>query len=143
MPRKSKKDQIETVETKKDVLSQPAAPSNEVQTLPTLSSNTLQNVTKKKQPKKNFVVVASVGPNGIQGNLMPEVRKPLIAHLQIQSKDVITLESNMHYDPNPPPVIQAFNPNDIDSFVENPANYDNTASNVEETEEIRTHIKIH
>lgn len=70
--------------------------------------------------KKNFVVVASVGPNGIQGNLMPEIRKPLIAHLQIQSKEILALETNMHYDPQPPP-IQAFNANDLDSFVETPA----------------------
>lgn len=78
------------------------------------------NAKPSSTPKKNFVVVASVGPNGIQGNLMPEIRKPLIAHLQIQSKEILAIETNMRYDPTPP-VIQAFNATDLDSFVDGPA----------------------
>ena len=54
----------------------------------------------KKSRKKQFSVVASVGPNGIQGNLLPEIRKPLIAHLPIQSKDIQigTIFSTTSYD---------------------------------------------
>jgi len=136
MPRRSKKDvekleiishilKVDTPQPATQPATQPAAqPATQpdLPVLPTLSSE-LQTSTpfpaKKKQPKKNFVVVASVGPNGIQGNLMPEVRKPLIAHLQIQTKDIMEFDSNIHYNPNPPPVIEAFNSNEIDNFVEN------------------------
>ena len=45
--------------------------------------------TKRTSKKKQFSVVAVVTPNGIEGNLQPESRKPLIAHLPIQSRDIM------------------------------------------------------
>lgn len=72
----------------------------------------------KKGRKKQFSVVASVGPNGIQGNLLPEIRKPLIAHLPIQSKDIqfSSLTTTPSYDPNPPPTIQPFDSEELNNF---------------------------
>ena len=124
MPRRSKKEiENSKITSSSNVLAvDTQSQTNELPKLPTLLSESQNNVApnRKKQPKKNFVVVASVGPNGIQGNLMPEVRKPLIAHLQIQTKDIMEFNSNIHYNPNPPPVIEAFNSNEIDNFIENP-----------------------
>ena len=120
MPRKIKKDSEPSIVAENALPIQISSnPIDEVAQLPPAAPQAV----KKKQQKKNFVVVASVGPNGIQGNLMPETRKPLIAHLQVLSKDVAAMETNIHYDPNPPSVIQAFEPNEIDSFTENPAKF--------------------
>lgn len=94
--------------------------SKSVSDCKTDEDNMPQISSRKKLVKKNFQVVASVGPNGIQGNLMSEVRKPLIAHLQIASKEIVTFDTNTLYDPNPPPAIQAFNPDEIDIFSEAP-----------------------
>ena len=57
---------------------------------------------KKTTKKKQFPVVATVGPEGIKGNLLPEVRRPLIVHLPIQSKDVPNNDMPLVYDPHPP-----------------------------------------
>ena len=52
----------------------------------------------KKQPK----IVATVTPNGIEGSFLPEPRRPLIAHLQINSSEVKFHENPLTYDPKPP-----------------------------------------
>ena len=80
--RRSKKKNVES-STQTAVTNGPSSlPPDSV--LPPLNSSDVP----KKGRKKQFSVVASVGPNGIQGNLLPEIRKPLIAHLPIQSKDI-------------------------------------------------------
>ncbi len=58
--------------------------------------------------KKSFPVVAVVGPNGIQGSLTPEKRKPLIAHLPFSSAEVAFHDGPIRYDPQPPGVVEAF-----------------------------------
>ena len=58
--------------------------------------------TKKPSKKKQFPVIAIVGPDGIEGNLLPEQRRPLIVHLRIQSKDVPMNDMPITYDPAPP-----------------------------------------
>lgn len=65
--------------------------------------------------KKQFPVVAVVTSEGIEGNLQPEVRRPLIAHLPIQSRDVIFHDEPMKYDPRPPTDVEPFG-----SFADNP-----------------------
>lgn len=65
--------------------------------------------------KKQFPVVAVITPDGIEGNLQPEVRRPLIAHLPIQSRDVIFHDEPMKYDPVPPADVAPFG-----SFSDNP-----------------------
>ena len=52
----------------------------------------------KKQPK----VVAVVTPDGIEGSFLPEPRRPLIAHLQVNSTEVKFHDIPIPYDPNPP-----------------------------------------
>lgn len=55
----------------------------------------------KKPKKKQFPCVAIVGPDGIEGNLN-HIRRPLIVHLSIQSKDIPANDMPITYDPNPP-----------------------------------------
>ena len=63
-------------------------------------------VTKKE--KKPIQVVAIVTPDGIEGTFSPEPRRPLIVHLPFRSKDVTFSETEMRYDPNPPPQPEPF-----------------------------------
>jgi hypothetical protein len=62
----------------------------------------LEKAVKKLSKKKQFPVVAVVTPDGIEGSLMPETRRPLIVHLPIQSKDVSLNDMPIMYDPHPP-----------------------------------------
>ncbi len=59
-------------------------------------------ITKRATRKKSFPVVAVVTSNGITGNLMPEKRKPLIAHLPFSSTEVLFNDGPVVYDPRPP-----------------------------------------
>ena len=52
-------------------------------------TNVKEEKPKKTTKKKQFPVVAICGPDGIEGNLLPEQKRPLIVHLPIQSKDVM------------------------------------------------------
>lgn len=59
----------------------------------------------KRKSKKKFPVVAIVTPDGVDGNLYPqvEIRKPLIVHLPIQSRDISINSNILCYNPEPPP----------------------------------------
>jgi hypothetical protein len=72
----------------------------------------------KTTRKKQFQVVALVTPDGIEGSLQPEIRKPLIAHLPIQSKNVSFFDNVVHYDPNPPGTIEPYD-SSADTFFSN------------------------
>lgn len=61
-----------------------------------------EKLSKKVSRKKQFPVVAVVTPDGIEGSLMPETRRPLIVHLPIQSKEVSLNDMPIMYDPFPP-----------------------------------------
>jgi hypothetical protein len=65
--------------------------------------------------KKQFPVVAVITSEGIEGSLQPEIRRPLIAHLPIHSRDVIFHNEPMKYDPRPPSEVEPFG-----SFLDNP-----------------------
>jgi hypothetical protein len=73
---------------------------------------------KKPSKKKQFSVVAVVGPNGIEGNLLPEIKRPLIVHLPIQSKDVHMNDMPIMYDPMPPTEAQPYDINADNPFYE-------------------------
>jgi len=75
-------------------------------------------VPKRKGTKKQFSVVAVVTPNGIEGSLQPEARKPLIAHLPIQSKDVIFHDQLVQYNPIPPTNVEPYDATFNDPFSE-------------------------
>lgn len=70
--------------------------------------------TKVKKTKKQPKIVATVTPDGIEGSFLPEPRRPLIAHLQIQTSSVQFHENPLVYDPNPPGQPQPY-----DAFADN------------------------
>lgn len=74
---------------------------------------------KKASKKKQFPIVAVVGPDGIEGNLLPEVKRPLIVHLPIQSKDVHMNDMPITYDPHPPSEALPYDSNADNPFYEN------------------------
>lgn len=71
---------------------------------------------KPRKSKKVNQVVAVVTPNGIQGNFNPEPRKPLIAHLEIHSNEVVFPEQQIRYDPTPPVVPEPYDPSIYDIY---------------------------
>jgi hypothetical protein len=80
---------------------------------------------KKVSKKKQFPVIAIVGPDGIEGNLLPEQKRPLIVHLRIQSKDVPMNDMPIAYDPAPPNDAQPYDINADDPFYEGVEQFDN------------------
>jgi hypothetical protein len=61
-----------------------------------------QEETPKKKGKKPIKVVAVVTPNGIEGSFTPEPRRPLIAHLQIHSNEIVFNERAVEPEPYDP-----------------------------------------
>lgn len=59
----------------------------------------------KKGSKKAVKVVAVVTADGIDGSFSPEPRRPLIAHLQIRTNEVLFHDQALRYDPNPPAAV--------------------------------------
>ena len=70
----------------------------------------------KRKSKKQINVVAVVTPNGIEGNFNPEPRKPLIAHLDVHSNEVIFRDQQLRYDPAPPVQPEPYDPFGDDIF---------------------------
>lgn len=91
------------------------------------SSENKPEIVEEKQVKqrksKKYQVVAIITPDGIQGNLQSEQRKPLIAHLPIHSSDVKFHDQPLIYDPTPPPLPVAFDAGMTDPFSSE-ANYE-------------------
>jgi len=92
---------------------------------PTENKTILEKGTKKPSKKKQFPVIAIVGPDGIEGNLLPEQRRPLIVHLRIQSKDIPMNDMPIAYDPAPPNDAQPYDINADDPFYEGVEQFDN------------------
>ncbi len=69
----------------------------------------IEEKPKKTTKKKQFPIVAVITPDGIQGSLQMETRRPLIVHLPIQSKDVMFNDVPITYDPHPPSNPEAYN----------------------------------
>jgi len=97
-------------------------------------------VAKKTSKKKQFPVVAVITPDGIEGSLLSGVRRPLIVHLPIQSKNVPMNDMPIMYDPMPPTEAQPY-----DSYANNPFmdNVEQLQENVVvPTEELRTELRL-
>jgi hypothetical protein len=92
---------------------------------PTETSCT-EKVPKKSGRKKQFPVVAVITPDGIEGNLLPESRRPLIVHLPIQSKDIELNEMEIKYNPMPPVDAQPYDINADNPFYEGVEQIENT-----------------
>lgn len=69
---------------------------------------TVTSESKAPSRKKQFPVIATVTPDGIEGSLQPETRKPLIAHLPIQSREVAIHDNSIRYDPAPPATVEPY-----------------------------------
>ena len=63
--------------------------------------------TRAKKSAKPVHVVAVVTSDGIDGNFMPESRRPLIVHFPFNSTEV-SFNETFQYDPNPPPQVQPY-----------------------------------
>ena len=70
---------------------------------------------KRVSKKKQFSVVAVVTSTTIEGSLQPETRKPLIAHLPIQSRDIMLHDAPIQYNPVPPTNVEPY-----DAYVDDP-----------------------
>jgi MYM-type Zinc finger with FCS sequence motif len=75
----------------------------------------IEEKPKKTSKKKQFPIVAVITPDGIEGNLLPEAKRPLIVHLPIQSRDIHMNDMPIMYDPHPPTEAQPY-----DSQADNP-----------------------
>ena len=75
-------------------------------------------ITEKKRTKKAPKIVATVTPDGITGNFQGEVRRPLIAHLQVNSSTVNFTNFPISYDPNPPAQPEPYEPG-FDNYFSN------------------------
>ncbi len=84
---------------------------------------------KKISKKKQFPVVAVVGPDGIEGNLLPEIKRPLIVHLPIQSVDVSNNDMVITYDPAPPADAQPYDMNADNPFYEGVEQFESPLQN--------------
>jgi hypothetical protein len=72
---------------------------------------TTEPVAATKKAKKPVKVVAVVTPNGIEGSFTPEPRRPLIAHLTVNSSEFMFTEGSATTEPEP------FNPSTADMFA--------------------------
>jgi hypothetical protein len=86
-----------------------------------LSSIIAPVVQKKVSKKKQFPIVAVVTPDGIEGNLLPEARKPLIVHLPIQPKNVDFCDDSLICAPlrMPPCAVEPYNSIFDDPYSDN------------------------
>ena len=75
-----------------------------------------QPQAKAKKAKKQPKIVAVVTPDGIEGSFLPEPRRPLIAHLQINTSEVQFHENPLYYDPNPPGQPMPYDETELDMF---------------------------
>ena len=97
---------------------------------------------KKSSKKKQFPVIAVIGPDGIEGNLLPEQRRPLIVHLRIQSKDIPMNDMPITYDPAPPNDAQPYDINADNPFYEGVEQFESRSSNqIIATQDINSEIK--
>jgi hypothetical protein len=97
------------------------------------TTETIDNEVKEEKPKKiskkkQFPIVAVVGPDGIEGNLLPEVKRPLIVHLPLQSKDISMNDMPITYDPHPPTEAIPYDSNADNPFYEGVEQVENMAT---------------
>jgi hypothetical protein len=103
-------------------------------------------VPKQRKSKKAIQVVAVVTPNGIEGNFNVEPRKPLIAHLDIHSTEVIFPDQQLRYDPEPPNEPEPYDQNAYNIFTGTQATIEEEAleeSKQEEQQQLHYEENIH
>jgi hypothetical protein len=95
----------------------------------------------KRKSKKAIQVVAVVTPDGIQGNFVPEPRKPLIAHLDVHSNEIVFRDQPLQYDPTPPVQPEPYDATADDIFATAQESVDLTTEEVVETKKEETTLK--
>ena len=95
----------------------------------------------KRKSKKAIQVVAVVTPDGIQGNFVPEPRKPLIAHLDVHSNEIVFRDQPLQYDPTPPVQPEPYDAIADDIFATAQESIDLTTEEVVETKKEETTLK--
>lgn len=105
----------------------PAAVAN----IPIDTENEKQKKATKK--KKQFPVVAVITPDGIEGSLQPEARRPLIVHLPIQSKDINFNDMPVNYNPAPPCIPEPYDSFNNDPFCDTAEQLIDNSSSVSST----------
>ena len=95
----------------------------------------------KRKSKKAIQVVAVVTPDGIQGNFVPEPRKPLIAHLDVHSNEIVFRDQPLQYDPTPPVQPEPYDATADDIFATAQESIDLTTEEVVETKKEETTLK--
>jgi len=88
--------------------------------------------TKKTSKKKQFPVVAVITPDGIEGSLLSGVRRPLIIHLPIQSRNVSMNDMPIMYDPLPPTDAQPYDIHADNPFYDDMEQLQNTVEVLKE-----------
>jgi hypothetical protein len=86
--------------------------------VPVIEVAVIEPIVEKKRSKKAPKIVATVTPEGITGNFQGEVRRPLIAHLQVNSSTVNFTNFPISYDPNPPAQPEPYEPG-FDNYFSN------------------------
>jgi hypothetical protein len=82
------------------------------------SNDTEEKPVKKTSRKKQFPVVAVITPDGIEGSLIPEVKRPLIVHFPINSTEIHSNDMPIVYDPLPPTDAMPYDINADNPFYE-------------------------
>lgn len=100
-----------------------------------------EKTTKKSSKKKQFPVIATVGPDGIEGNLLPEVKRPLIVHLPIQSAEINLNDMPITYDPHPPSDAVPYDIYADNPFYEGAEQIEQNNLLVENKQEVQNYIK--
>lgn len=95
----------------------------------------------KRKSKKPIQVVAVVTPDGIQGNFVPEPRKPLIAHIDVHSNEIVFRDQPLHYDPTPPVQPEPYDATADDIFATAQESVEITTEEVVETKKEETSLR--
>jgi hypothetical protein len=101
----------------------------------------VEKTKSKRKSKKVIQVVAVVTPDGIQGNFVPEPRKPLIAHLDVHSNEIIFRDQPLQYDPTPPVQPEPYYATADDIFATAQESIDLTREEVIETKKEEPTLK--
>jgi len=101
----------------------------------------VEKTKSKRKSKKVIQVVAVVTPDGIQGNFVTEPRKPLIAHLDVHSNEIIFRDQPLQYDPTPPVQPEPYDATADDIFATAQESIDLTREEVIETKKEEPTLK--
>jgi hypothetical protein len=92
-----------------------------------------EKAVKKPTRKKQFPVVAIITPDGIEGSLVPESKRPLIVHFPIHSRDIQSNDMQIMYDPLPPSDAMPYDSNADNPFYEGVEHVESQTAQIQST----------